>query len=243
MKLTTHPVYCAIDTQDMKQARCLISQLAASGCGIKLGLEFFNRFGPSGIVEAMQATSHTPLFLDLKFHDIPNTVAGAVTSIVSQLDVAYLNLHASGGPEMMRRAAAAAKEAAAEAGREAPKMLAVTVLTSLGSEDLVAVGWDEDSSQQVARLARLSKDCDMDGVVCSSHEIEIVREACGDDFIQMVPGIRPAGSANQDQTRVMTPVDAIKKGAHHLVIGRPITQSEHPEQTARDILQSVRNAA
>ncbi|MCC7305335.1 MAG: orotidine-5'-phosphate decarboxylase [Alphaproteobacteria bacterium] len=223
-------IYTAIDTPDPGRALEL-SKALASLTGIKLGLEFFSSRGPQGIEKIMQACPGAEFFLDLKYHDIPNTVAGAVKAISHSLKPAYLNVHASGGSEMLR--------AAKEACHPATKLLAVTVLTSMDEDSLNAVGQGTFPFDQVQRLALLAKESGLDGVVCSAHEIEMLRRECGPDFILMVPGIRPAGSDAGDQKRVMTPQQAMKAGATHLVIGRPITQSKDPAAAAKAILQEL----
>ncbi len=226
----TPKIYCAIDTPDIDKAKSLIRAMPHEHIGVKLGLEFFNTFGPGGIEEVLDG-ANAPLFLDLKFHDIPNTVAGAVRTVSHRLKPAYLNLHASGGPEMMR--------AAKDACYEGTKLLAVTVLTSLDDTNLEQVGQSVPARDQVVRLAKLTQDSGLGGVVCSSHEIEAIRAECGPDFTLMVPGIRPAGSAVLDQKRVMTPKEALDKGATHLVIGRPITGADDPGAAARRILEEI----
>ncbi len=224
-------IYCAIDTDDISHAKTLISELSSAGIGIKLGLEFFNHFGPDGIEEAMSSAPDSPLFLDLKFHDIPNTVAGAIRAVSNRLKPAYLNVHAAGGLEMMKQAK--------QACHPESKLLAVTVLTSLDDEALVQVGQQTPAQSQVETLAKLTQQAGLDGVVCSSKEIETLRSACGDDFVLMTPGIRPAGSSMDDQKRVMTPKQAIDLGATHLVIGRPITKADNPAIAAKEILETL----
>ena len=194
--------------------------------GLKLGLEFFSAHGPDG-VRAFNDFG-LPLFLDLKFHDIPNTVAGAVRAVAG-LGAGIVNLHAAGGPAMMKAALEAARTA-----NPKTKVIAVTVLTSLGDDDLVSVGQRPPAGEQVLRLATLARDCGLDGVVCSAHEIAALRAALGPDFLLVVPGIRPAGSAVGDQGRVMGPKEAHKAGADILVIGRPITAAADPALPARD---------
>lgn len=229
--MTNFPkIFCALDTNNMQDAIKIIA--ATNGlCGIKIGLEFFNAHGVKGVKDLMKETPDTPLFLDLKYHDIPNTVAGAIRAVTYRLKPAYLNVHASGGFEMMK--------AAKNACPAETKLLAVTVLTSIDENALEAVGQSDNIQDQVVRLAKLAKEAGLDGVVCSSHDIEMVHEVCGDDFITMVPGIRPEGCETQDQKRIMTPKQAIAKGASHIVIGRPITQSKNPAETLRDILKSI----
>lgn len=215
----------------MDRAAILIRSLAKVGCGIKIGLEFFNSHGPSGVSGLMAQTPDVPLFLDLKYHDIPNTVAGAIRAVCTHVTPAYLNVHAAGGLEMMR--------AAKEACSPETKLLAVTVLTSIDDTGLIQIGQKGPAGEQVERLALLAREAGLDGVVCSAHEIAVLRAACGSDFALMVPGIRPAGSASGDQKRVMTPQEAIESGATHLVIGRPITQAPDPAQAAQDILAGI----
>lgn len=230
------PIYCAIDTGDLNHAKDLIAQIGPITKGIKLGLEFFNAFGPQGIEQAMSTCPEAELFLDLKYHDIPNTVAGAIRSVCKNLAPAYLNVHASGGMDMMRRA----MEECQNASNGQTKLIAVTILTSLSQSDLNAVGFENDTvSNRVKTLAKLTQESGLDGVVCSSHEIAELRALCGDDFALMVPGIRPKGAEIGDQKRVMTPSEAIQLGATHLVIGRPITQATDPAQTAQNILDSL----
>jgi orotidine-5'-phosphate decarboxylase len=228
--MTLPTIYCAIDTKDLGLAKELSDTLSPEGIGIKLGLEFFNTHGPQGVQTILEGRFSPSVFLDLKYHDIPNTVSGAVSAVAS-LDVAYLNVHASGGPEMMR--------AALQACRPSTKLLAVTVLTSMNETALEAVGQDHDPVNQVTRLARLTHDAGLAGVVCSAHEIKQLRNALPKSFVLMVPGIRPAGSDVGDQKRVMTPKQAMEAGATHLVIGRPITGAPDPAQAARDIMASL----
>lgn len=228
-------VYTAIDTDNIERA-CRLAKALSPYTGIKLGLEFFNNFGPQGIEKVLQAAPDAKLFIDLKFHDIPNTVAGAVRGICSHFAPAYLNVHASGGADMMR----AALDACLTHSDGKTRLIAVTILTSLSDDDLAAIGYrDGGSAARVLMLARLTKDCGLHGVVCSSHEIAPLRAACGSDFALMVPGIRPVGSALGDQKRVMTPPEAVQRGATHIVIGRPITGANDPAKAAEDILASL----
>ena len=230
--MTSDPkIFCAIDTADLDRACDLTEQIAPVTGGIKLGLEFFNHFGPAGIERVLETAPQAQLFIDLKFHDIPNTVAGAIKGICSNFSPAYLNVHASGGKEMM----IAAKEACSKD----TKLLAVTILTSLDDAAISKIGYQDGLSERVKQLALLTRDAGLDGVVCSAHEIETLRHACGDDFALMVPGIRPEGSAQGDQKRVMTPMQALNAGATHLVIGRPITGAGDPAQAAQDILENL----
>lgn len=224
-------IYTAIDTDNLDRAKELATQIGPVTGGLKLGMEFVNTFGPQGVQEIQNAYPDAEIFIDLKFHDIPNTVAKAVKTVSENLKPAYLNVHAAGGLEMMR----AAKEACAPHS----KLLAVTILTSMNEGELTNVGYQSNVSAQVQKMALLAKEAGLDGVVCSAHEIEIIREACGEDFILMVPGIRPAGSDKGDQKRIMTPAEALAKGANHLVIGRPITQAEDPAKAAKRIQAEI----
>lgn len=224
------PIFCAIDKPDLGGALTLCSQLP-NGIGIKLGLEFFNALGLAGLKEIEKSFPHIPIFLDLKYHDIPNTVAGAIRAITTDFKPAYLNVHAAGGFQMMK--------AAKDACPPQTKLLAVTILTSLDEEAIMQVGFQAGIQSRVVQMSKLAQEIGLDGIVCSSHEIELIRKECGDDFILMVPGIRPAGLDIGDQKRVMTPANAIRAGATHLVIGRPISQSDNPNQAAIDILNSI----
>lgn len=231
-----NPILVAIDTQEIARARELARSLAGAVGGIKLGLEFFNANGPSGVAEV--AGDRGNLFLDLKYHDIPNTVAGAVRA-ATKLKPMILTVHAGGGPAMMRAALEAAETESARLGCACPKIIAVTVLTSMDDNDLSSVGQHGPAAEQVVRLAKLTRDCGLDGVVCSPREIGAIRAACGSDFALVVPGIRPAGTAAGDQKRVMTPREAIDAGADWLVIGRPITGAPDPAVAAREIFQDL----
>jgi orotidine-5'-phosphate decarboxylase len=218
----SRPIFCAFDTTDLEAATALARVVAASGGGIKVGNEFFTAHGPEG-VRRLTRNGKPPLFLDLKFHDIPNTVAAALKAALT-LTPFLVNVHVAGGPAMLRAATAAA----ASAGAERPQVLGVTVLTSLDDADLAAVGLGGPASERALAMARLAQDCGLDGVVCSAHELAAIRAACGRGFLLVVPGIRPAGAAPGDQKRVMTPARAMALGADYLVIGRPITAAADP---------------
>ena len=231
-----NPILVAIDMQELDRAKCLSRSLADTVGGIKLGLEFFNAHGPVGVAEV--AGGRGDLFLDLKYHDIPNTVAGAVRAAVRRGPM-ILNVHAGGGGPMMRAALEAARDESNRLAIARPRVIAVTVLTSMDDDDLEAVGQREPVAKQVVRLARLAQACGLDGVVCSAREIVAIRAACGPDFTLVVPGIRPAGAAVGDQKRVMTPRDAIDAGADWLVIGRPITGAPDPAAAAQALLRDL----
>ncbi len=240
-----NPVYCAVDTVDLAEAANLIRQVASGARpavgGVKLGLEFFLAHGAPGVRYAFPdpvRLTGIGFFLDLKLHDIPNTVAGGIRAVVD-LAPTYITLHAAGGRAMMRAAVEETGAQALKRGLPRPKLLGVTVLTSLDGSDLAAAGVNGDPSDQVKRLALLARESGLDGVICSPHEIGPLRRECGSDFVLMVPGIRPAGSATGDQKRVMTPRQAVDQGASHLVVGRPISQAADPRAAAEAIAREV----
>ncbi|MDD9914424.1 MAG: orotidine-5'-phosphate decarboxylase [Rhodospirillaceae bacterium] len=230
MPKPTDRILVCLDTTDVEEARSLARRLKGSVGGAKLGLEFFTANGAGGVRAIGKAGM--PLFLDLKFHDIPNTVAGAVRAAI-KLRPRIMTIHAGGGPAMMRAAAEAATEAAKEQNVKRPLIVGVTVLTSLDTDDLTAVGQNGPPADQVVRLAQLAKESDLDGVVCSPKEAALVRQACGPDFKLVVPGIRPSLSLSGDQKRTAGPADAVNAGADYLVIGRPITRAPDPAAAAR----------
>ncbi len=221
-----NPVFCAVDRPDLEGALELARAVAPHVGGIKLGLEFFTAQGPRGVA-AVQALG-LPIFLDLKFHDIPNTVAGAVRE-AARLGVAMLTLHAAGGRAMLEAAVEAAAGAAAR-----PWLLGVTVLTSLDAEDLAATGVAAPPAEQALRLGGLALAAGLDGLVCSPREITVLRERFGTGPRLVVPGIRPAG-AGDDQKRTMGPAETLAQGADVIVVGRPITQAAAPAEAAAGI--------
>ena len=229
--LATSPVFTALDTTDVDHACALAVAVKPYVRGVKLGLEFFLAHGKEGYLRV--AECGVPIFLDLKLHDIPNTVAGGIRA-VADLKPAYLTLHTQGGWEMMRRAADTVSEYS-----PATRLLGVTVLTSLDTNDLAKIGVKANSVDQVTRLATLAELAGLNGVVCSPHEAAKVRAETQPSFELMVPGIRPSSSATGDQKRVMTPRAAIKAGATHLVIGRPITGAQDPAKAARLIAEDL----
>ena len=222
-----NPIICAIDTPDRGRARALADQLVGVVGGIKLGLEFVTAQGPDAVREF--AEGPLLVFLDLKFHDIPNTVAGAVRSAAA-LGVDLLTVHAAGGQAMLE----AARDAA-QAAEKTPRILAVTVLTSLDAGDLAALGGSASPAEQVRRLAGLARDAGCDGAVCSPEEVAILRADFEPEFLLVVPGIRPAGAETGDQKRSRTPSEAMRAGADRLVIGRPITAAANPRAAAEAI--------
>jgi len=220
----------SLDTTEIAQARRWLDAVAPY-CGItKVGLEFFLANGPDGV----RALGDRPLFLDLKLHDIPNTVGRAVSAVLP-LAPRLLTLHAAGGPAMV----AAARAAAEAVGAERPRLLAVTVLTSLDAEAMAATGVAGGVREQVLRLARLAIAAGADGLVCSAHEVAMLREALGPVALLVVPGIRPAGAAVGDQARTMTPRAAAAAGADWLVVGRPITAAADPGAAAAAIAAEI----
>ncbi len=227
-------LYIALDFPYASAARDLAEKLAPMKVGLKLGLELFSAEGP-GLVREL--AERAELFLDLKFHDIPNTVAGAV-SRVAGLGAAVTNIHLSGG-EAMCRAAVAARDASGSK----MKLIGVTVLTSLGDDDLNQL-WKADlaAGHAALRLAELARDWGLDGVVASAREASAIRAACGEDFLIVTPGIRPAGGDVGDQKRVLTPAEALRAGASHLVVGRPVTQAHDPAAACAAILDDMQSA-
>lgn len=231
-------IFVALDTPDMAHAEKLVTQVSKTGIGLKVGLEFFTAQGREGVRQLIQHAPANRLFLDLKFHDIPNTVAAAVRAAVP-LQPFMMNVHAAGGPAMMRAAADAAASESARHGLTRPLVLAVTVLTSLDAKDLAAIGVGASPADQVKRLAALAQECGLDGVVCSAEEATALRKLCGPQFRLVVPGIRPKGAAVGDQKRVMGPAEALAAGADDLVIGRPITESADPAQAVAAITAEI----
>jgi orotidine-5'-phosphate decarboxylase len=224
-------IFCALDRPDLDGALALARTLEDVVDGFKLGLEFVTANGPDGVRRI--GDLGLPVFLDGKFHDIPNTVAGAVAA-ARALGVAMLTLHIAGGPEMLRAAVEAAR-----AREPCPSLLGVTVLTSLNDADLSALGIPEKVPAHVARLAGLAWDSGLDGVVCAPHEVALLRSRFEPDFTLVVPGIRPAGSVVGDQKRIMSPADAVAAGADILVIGRPITEASDPRAAAQAITAEI----
>ena len=221
------PIYVALDTADPERAKAIAGRVRNHVGGIKLGLEYFAANGPAGVRDI--AALGLPIFLDLKLHDIPNTVAKAVHAL-RPLEPFILTVHASGGRAMMEDAKAAAPSGT--------KVVGVTVLTSLDHEDLGSIGIEGDAATQTLRLAALAREAGLDGIVCSGAEVAKVKKAWPDGFF-VVPGVRPAGGAAGDQKRVATPRQALDAGASILVVGRPITQAEDPDLAARAIAATL----
>ncbi|NLS53955.1 orotidine-5'-phosphate decarboxylase [Hafnia alvei] len=228
----TSPILVALDYADKNAALAFVDNIDPRDCRLKVGKEMFTLFGPQFVRELQQRQFE--IFLDLKFHDIPNTAAHAVAA-AAELGVWMVNVHASGGARMMT----AAREALLPFGKDAPLLIAVTVLTSIEAQDLRGIGIELSPADYAERLALLTKECGLDGVVCSAHEATRLKASCGQAFKLVTPGIRPAGSSAGDQRRIMTPVEAAKAGVDYMVIGRPITQSPAPAETLREILKSL----
>jgi orotidine-5'-phosphate decarboxylase len=225
-------VIVALDYADKAEAMAFVQRISPDLCRLKVGKEMFTLFGPEfvrGLVE-----KGFDVFLDLKFHDIPNTVAKAVAAS-AELGVWMVNVHASGGLRMMT----AARQALLEYGAKAPMLIAVTVLTSMEQDELDQIGVSGSLQDHVLRLAMLSQQAGLDGVVCSAQEASLLKQRLGDDFKLVTPGIRPAGTALGDQRRVLTPIEACAQGSDYLVIGRPITQASDPAATLAGINHSL----
>ena len=224
-------IIVALDAKSEYDALTIVEQLDPTLCRVKVGKELFTHEGPS-VVKNLQNKGFE-VFLDLKFHDIPNTTAQAVCA-AADLGVWMVNVHASGGRKMMETCVERL-----QAGNYQTQLIAVTVLTSMGREDLRDIGLDIEPVEQVKRLAKLTQESGLDGVVCSAQEAKILREMLGADFALVTPGIRPEGSNADDQKRIVTPKQAMQDGSTHLVIGRPITKAENPTEMLKYILASI----
>lgn len=228
----TSKIIVALDYEKESDALALVDQIDPSLCRLKVGKEMFTTLGMNFVKQLHQR--NFDVFLDLKYHDIPNTVARAVRS-AADLGVWMVDLHASGGLRMMEEA----KRILEPYGKDTPLLIAVTVLTSMEDLDLLQIGINASPREQVLRLAHLTQRAGLDGVVCSPQEVEILRNACGEDFKLVTPGIRPIGADFGDQRRVMTPTAAIRAGSDYLVIGRPITKADNPAEVLRSINASI----
>jgi orotidine-5'-phosphate decarboxylase len=224
-------IIVALDYADARDAVALAARLDPAQCRLKVGKELFTAAGPA-LIETLVQRGFA-VFLDLKYHDIPNTVASACRAAAG-LGVWMLNVHATGGRAMMQ----AAREALA-AQRQPPMLIAVTLLTSMGESDLADMGMHGSPAEVVLRLARLAQGCGLDGVVCSALEAQMLKKACGPDFCLVTPGIRPAQAGQDDQKRIMTPQAAVANGADYLVIGRPITQAADPLAALLEINRAI----
>lgn len=230
--MTDSKVIVALDYPTQEQALAFVEQVTPESCRLKIGKEMFTLFGPDFVRQLV--AKGFDVFLDLKFHDIPNTVAKAVAA-AAELGVWMVNVHASGGKTMMEAAAKALEPY----GDKAPKLIAVTVLTSMSADDMRDIGVKVEPFEHVRRLASLTQEAGLDGVVCSAREARMLRSRLGDDFLLVTPGIRPIGADAGDQQRIMTPEKAIEQGSSYLVIGRPITQAEQPLQVLEQINESL----
>jgi orotidine 5'-phosphate decarboxylase len=228
----TSKIIVALDYEKEAEALALVDQIDPSLCRLKVGKEMFTTLGINFVKQLHQR--NFDVFLDLKYHDIPNTVARAVRSAADS-GVWMVDLHASGGLRMMEEA----KRILEPYGKDAPLLIAVTVLTSMEDLDLLQIGINASPMEQVLRLAHLTQRAGLDGVVCSPQEVEILRNACGEEFKLVTPGIRPIGADFGDQRRVMTPTAAIRAGSDYLVIGRPITKADNPAEVLRSINASI----
>jgi orotidine-5'-phosphate decarboxylase len=232
-KIFKNPIILALDVNSLTKAQSILSDLKSRIGGVKLGMEFFNSFGPDGVREISKLG--IPIFLDLKLHDIPITVYKTIKTLM-ELDIAIINVHSSGGRDMLEAAA----KAKSEFKDKPTKLIAVTVLTSLDNNDIEEIGYKDNSQDLVLRLASLAKDSGLDGVVCSAKEISLIKSQLGKNFILVVPGIRLEKDNKNDQKRVMSPKDAINAGADLLVIGRPITDAKDPLKTIDNILENIK---
>ncbi len=235
-------IFCAIDAANMQDAQDMVRKLSKVDIGIKIGLELFVAEGPFCVERLRELKGDTPVFLDLKLHDIPNTVAGSICAAV-RCRADFITIHTSGGAAMMRAAIEAAQDAAAQLNCPLPALLGVTVLTHMDDGDLESVGQHKPAGDQVLRLAQLADMSGLQGVICSPLEIASLRKNLSSRMKLVVPGIRPEGSAAGDQKRTLTPQAASDLGADYLVIGRPITQSADPAKAAQDILDSLARKA
>ena len=230
----------ALDVDTSEQAAALVRQLAGEVGMFKIGKQLFTHAGPQAVRQIQELGGE--IFLDLKFHDIPNTVAKAAIE-ATRLGVKMFNVHASGSLEMMRMTVKEVKRVCRQQKLRKPIMLAVTVLTSLNQDDLQRVGVERKVADQVVRLALLTKEAGMDGVVASPHEVADIRETCGRRFVIVTPGIRPADGNRDDQRRVMTPQDAVRGGVDYIVVGRPIIEAKDPVAAARAIVADMQLGA
>ena len=227
----------ALDFPTLEQAKACVVELGDAVSYYKVGMELYYAVGSEIIRFLKEQGKH--VFLDLKLQDIPNTVAHALT-VLSDLGADMMNVHAVGGKKMMAEAVKAVHEAAESAGRPAPKLIAVTILTSMDDEQFADLNYKNTIAEQVISLAKLAKEAGMDGVVASPKEAAAIREACGHEFLIVTPGVRPAGSSLDDQKRVATPAGALQNGSSHIVVGRPITKAEARQAAALAIVEEIK---
>ncbi|MBP2645507.1 MAG: Orotidine 5-phosphate decarboxylase subfamily 1 core [Firmicutes bacterium] len=226
----------ALDCTTMEQVQEMVAKLGDSVQYYKVGMELYYSVGRQAIQFLRQQNKE--VFLDLKLHDIPNTVARSA-SVLTHMGATMFNVHASGGPSMMKATAIAVAEAAENAGIKKPKLIAVTILTSMDEPEWRSLGYNTSVAGQALHLARLVKEVGLDGVVASPHEAKAIRKECGPEFLIVTPGIRPVGSASNDQSRIATPGGALRSGASHLVVGRPITGATDPKAAALAIIREM----
>jgi len=237
MSLIKNPLIIALDVDTIEEATALVDRLAPYAGAFKVGMQLYNSAGPEAVRRLRERD--TPVFVDLKLHDIPNTVAGAVRALTRH-GASILNVHAAGGRIMMQEAVKAARDEACKIGVSRPLVVAVTVLTSIDQEIFnCEMGIPGSIQERVVFWAEMAKEAGLDGVVASPREIKAIKEVCGNDFVIITPGVRPAGAAVNDQKRTMTPAEAIRMGATYLVVGRPITASPDPAKTAGAILEEI----
>ncbi len=234
--MTDNRLIVALDFHEMDKVATLVERLGDSVGYYKVGMELFYSVGESAVKFLREKQKN--VFLDLKLHDIPNTTAQGICSL-TRLGASMLNVHASGGLMMMKTAAIQMRRQAAEHGSKPPKLIAVTVLTSVGEADWRRLNFKTTIGECVVQLAKLAQEAGLDGVVASPKEAAAIRRACGDDFLIVTPGVRPAGAAADDQSRFATPSAALRSGASHLVVGRPITQAGDPKEAAERILAEM----
>ncbi|ADY72761.1 orotidine 5'-phosphate decarboxylase [Desulfurobacterium thermolithotrophum DSM 11699] len=229
-------IIVALDFDSKEKALSLVDRIKGKISHFKVGLELFSRCG----IEVVKEISYKncKVFLDLKYHDIPNTVKSAA-KVAVEAGVWMYNIHALGGFEFMKSVAEFNKEYAQKIGVERPLLIAVTILTSMGNEDLKQIGINTDVETEVLKLAELAKKAGLDGIVCSAMEVKKIKENLGEDFLTVTPGIRPAWASKDDQKRIVTPADAVKLGTDYMVIGRPITRAEDPKEAAEKILEEI----
>lgn len=237
--MTDERLIVALDFHTLDDVKNLVNELGDSVNFYKVGMELFYSVGP--VVVEWLKSQDKKIFLDLKLHDIPNTVAGGLCSLMN-LGANILNVHAAGGYAMMKTAVDALKAESERRGIERPKLIAITVLTSLGDTEWADLGFTLKTANQVVRFAKLARKAGLDGVVASPQEAALIRDACGEKFLIVTPGVRPAGANIDDQSRIATPAAALQNGATHLVIGRPIRAAQNPREAAEKILEEMRGA-
>ncbi len=238
MLILKNPLIIALDVDTLEEAESLVNRLQAHAGAFKVGLQLYNSVGPAVLQKLRR--KNIPVFVDLKLHDIPNTVAAAAR-VLTGYGASILNVHAAGGCAMMRAAAEAVRQEAAKSGKERPLVTAVTILTSIDQDVFNnEVGIPGSLQDRVTAWALLAKEAGLDGVVASPKEIAAIRSACGPGFVIITPGVRPAGSAVNDQKRTMTPGEAIRLGATYLVVGRPVTAAPDPVKAVQDILKEIK---